>query len=208
MTSRILIGYTLQNIAFLINIYRWELILKVAGTIKNGLTITEHSNESELPLYRRRIVQVNLFVSLVTVSMYILSIMELSYFFLLFFLFQSLTINLLIITSSYFRIFRYFKAYNIGLLEKYKAIYLKDDISKIHLTIKEVRIFFSYIIIVLMVQNIYVFWSIFAYRSVEIDLEWNDRLTDILVVLLSMSYMLMNLGISQSINKSFKVQLR
>ena len=67
MTSRILIGYTLQNIAFLINIYRWELILKVAGTIKNGLTITEDSNESELPLYRRRVVQVNVFVSVGTV---------------------------------------------------------------------------------------------------------------------------------------------
>ena len=151
MTSRILIGYTLQNIAFLINIYRWELILKVAGTIKNGLTITEDSNESELPLYRRRVVQVNVFVSLGTVSMYILSIMEVSYFNLLFFLFQSLTINLLIITPSYVRIFRYFKAYNIGLLEKYKTIYLKDDISKIHMTIKEVKIFFIYIINVLIV---------------------------------------------------------
>ena len=170
MTSRILIGYTLQNIAFLINIYRWELILKVAGTIKNGLTITEHSNESELPLYRRRVVQVNVFVSLGTVSMYILSIMELSYFNLLFCLFQSLTINLLIITPSYVRIFRYFKAYNIGLLEKYKTIYLKDDISKIHMTIKEVKIFFIYIINVLIVQSIFVFWLIFATRSGEIDL--------------------------------------
>ena len=45
-TSRILIGYNLQNIALLINIYRWELILKVAGTIKNSLTVSEDANES------------------------------------------------------------------------------------------------------------------------------------------------------------------
>jgi hypothetical protein len=208
LTLRILIGYSLQNIACLVNIYRWELILKAANALKNGLTINEDSNESQIPFYRRKIAIVNIIVFLVTFSMYIVCLLDIPESELLFFLFQGLTINMLTLTLSYVRIYQYFKAYNIRLLEKYQQIYLKEDKTKILLTIQEVKFFFSYIIIVLMVQSIFMFWWIFASRSGEIDLEWNDRINDILVVLLLMSYILMNLGISRSIKKSFKVQLR
>jgi hypothetical protein len=75
-TSRILIGYNLQNIALLINIYRWELILKVAGTIKSGLTISENPNESSLPFYQRKIVLVNILVPVGSLILYILSILK------------------------------------------------------------------------------------------------------------------------------------
>ena len=169
-TSRILIGYNLQNIALLINIYRWELILKVAGTIKNGLTVSEDPNESSLPFYQRKIVLVNILAPLASLILYILSIVKNPQFKLLFFLFQGLTINLLFITFFYIRIYRYFKAYNLGLIEKYQTIYQKEDIAKIHQTIKEVKIFFTYIIIVLILQSTYIFWAIFSTRSGEIDL--------------------------------------
>ena len=183
-TSRILIGYNLQNIALLINIYRWELILKVAGTIKNGLTVSEDPNESSLPFYQSKIVLVNILAPLASLILYILSIVKNPQFKLLFFLFQGLTINLLFITFFYIRIYRYFKAYNLGLLEKYQTIYQKEDIAKIHQTIKEVKIFFTYIIIVLILQSTYIFWAIFSTRSGAIDLQWNDRINDILFVLI------------------------
>ncbi len=86
-TSRILIGYNLQNIALLINIYRWELILKVAGTIKSGLTVSENTNESSSPFYQRKIVLVNILVPFGSLILYILSILKNPEFKLLFFLF-------------------------------------------------------------------------------------------------------------------------
>ena len=74
-------------------------------------------------------------VSLGTLSIYILSILDKPEFALLFFLFQGLTINFFIIILSYIRVYRYFKAYNISLIEKYKQIYLKEDITKINMSI-------------------------------------------------------------------------
>jgi hypothetical protein len=58
---------------------------------------------------------------------------------------------MLFVTLFYIRIYRYFKAYNIGLILKYQQIYLKEDIAKIHQTIKEVKLFFCYIATVLIV---------------------------------------------------------
>ena len=78
-----------------------------------------------------------------------MSILKLEIFKLLFCLYQGLTVNLLLILLSYVRIYRYFKAYNIGLILKYQQIYLKEDIAKIHQTIKEVKLFFCYIATVL-----------------------------------------------------------
>ena len=74
-------------------------------------------------------------VSLGTLSIYILSLLDKPEFALLFFLFQGLAINFFIIILSYIRVYRYFKAYNISLIEKYKQIYLKEDITKINMSI-------------------------------------------------------------------------
>ena len=80
-------------------------------------------------------VLVSTLVSLGTLCIYIVGILDKPEFELLFFLFQGLTVNFLIIILSYIRVYRYFKAYNIGLIEKYKQIYLKEDITKINLSI-------------------------------------------------------------------------
>ena len=102
---------------------------------------------------------VNIFVSLGTLSLYIISILKLAIFKLLFCLYQGFTVNLLLVLLSYVRIYRYFKAYNIGLIEKYQSIYLKEDIIKIHQTIKEVKLFFCYIATVLIVQTGFFIWA-------------------------------------------------
>lgn len=128
-TSRILLGYNFQNIALLINIHRWELILKVSGTINNGLTITEDSNQSNLPFCKRKIVLINIFVFLGILTLYLLNFLRISQFELLFFLFQGLTVNMFLLVLFYVRIYRYFKAYNLGSLVKYQQIYQKEDVT-------------------------------------------------------------------------------
>jgi hypothetical protein len=117
--ARILFGYNFQNMALLINIHRWELILKISGTILNGLTITKHLNESDLPFSKRKIVLINIFVFLGIMGLYILNLLKIRQFELYFFLFQGLTVNFFLLILFYLRIYRYFKAYNFGLLEKY-----------------------------------------------------------------------------------------
>jgi hypothetical protein len=37
------LGFYIQKVALLANIHRWELILKVSGAIKKGLTISNDS---------------------------------------------------------------------------------------------------------------------------------------------------------------------
>jgi len=43
-TCILFIGLFLEKIALLTNIYRWELILKVSGAIKSGVTISKNSD--------------------------------------------------------------------------------------------------------------------------------------------------------------------
>jgi hypothetical protein len=49
---------------------------------------------------------------------------------------------------------------------------------------------------------------IFESSSGVINLEWRDRINDIFFITISITYLMMNFGISRSINKSFKVHLR
>ena len=129
--ARILFGYNFQNMALLINIHRWELILKVSGTIQNGLTITKHLNEIDLPFCKRKIVLINIFVFLGILTLYILNLLKIWQFELYFFLFQGLTVNIFLLIMFYLRIYRTFKSYNIGLLEKYQQVYHEEDAIKI-----------------------------------------------------------------------------
>jgi hypothetical protein len=67
-----------------------------------------------------------------------------------------------------------------------------------------VRTFFSYIIAVLVIQSTFLFRMIFESISGVI----NDRINDIFFIIALMSYVMMNFGISRSINKSFKMHVR
>jgi phosphoglycerol transferase MdoB-like AlkP superfamily enzyme len=205
--SRILLGYNFQNIALLVNIHRWELILKASGTIQNGLTISKQLNENELPFSKRKIVFINYFVFIGILTLYLLNLMKITQFELLFFLFQGLTVNIFLLILFYMRIYRYFKAFNIELLVKYKEVYHEEDATKIRQTIREVKIFFTLIIIVLTIQSNFLLWMVFS-TSGSINLTWNDRVFDIFFVLASTSFVFLILGISRSIKKSYKVQLK
>lgn len=85
-------------------------------------------------------------------------------------------------------------------------MYLKDeDIEAFRQSTREVKIFFSYICIQIIMQSIYRL-SIFI-ANVH-DWSWDDRFLDIMLILMQIANLVMNFGISMSIKRAYSAEVK
>ena len=121
----------------------------------------------------------------------------------IFFLIQGLTINMGLLLM-YYKVYLNFKSYHQNILEKYKCVFQERDIQEINRSTREVRNFFIYIGQMLIVQMIYQ-GSLVMQKHLGKTL-WILTFADVINTLLMISYILMYIGISLSIQKAFKAE--
>lgn len=92
-------------------------------------------------------------------------------------------------------------AYHKDIVNKFSKLYSTDEIERIRKTNNEIRLFFSYICINLIMQQIYLASKLFLDFDSESDLY--HRSVDIIMVLYLTAAILMNYGISISIKRAF-----
>ena len=104
----------------------------------------------------------------------------------------------------YFNVYTRFKAYHEGILFKYRLIFQEKERQEINRATKEVRTFFIYICQMLIMQIIYQ-GSLVIQREYASEL-WVLTLADVINTLLMISYILMYIGLSLSIQKAFSAE--
>ena len=99
-----------------------------------------------------------------------------------------------------------FYSYHANILAKYNRIFSEQEKAQINHTTSEMKIFFLYIQQMLVIQSIYLLAQV-GKASFKGQL-WMERLFDIVNSTVMVSYILMYIGVSQSINRAFKAQYR
>ena len=99
-----------------------------------------------------------------------------------------------------------FYSYHANILAKYDKIFSEQEKAQINHTTSEVRGFFLYIQQMLVIQSIYLLAQVgkVTFKGQQ----WMERVFDIVNSILMISYILMYIGVSQSINRAFKAQYR
>ena len=99
-----------------------------------------------------------------------------------------------------------FYSYHANILAKFDKIFSVQEKAQINHTTSEVKKFFLYIQQMLVIQSIYLLAQVgkVTYKNQQ----WMERLFDIVNSILMISYILMYIGVSQSINRAFKAQYR
>lgn len=92
-------------------------------------------------------------------------------------------------------------AYHKDIVKKFSKLYSTVEIEKIRKINNEIRLFFSYICINLIMQQIYLASKLFLDFDNESDLY--HRSDDIIMVFQLTTAILMNYGISSSIKRAF-----
>lgn len=135
--------------------------------------------------------------------MTIIFISETALFEVIFLIVQGLIINLGLLLK-YLNVYNRFKAYHEGILFKYRLIFQEKERQEINKSTNEVRNFFIYIGQMLIVQIIYQGSLVmeFHYASQL----WVHTFADVIVILLMISYILLYIGYSLSIQKAFKAE--
>jgi hypothetical protein len=112
----------------------------------------------------------------------------------------------LVLTIMYIVTFRQFCKYHAEILSKYDKVFSEMDKAQINNTTREVKTFFFNIQQMLIIQSTYLIAQVMKVNYPgEI---WMERIFDIVNSTLMISYILMYVGISQSINRAFKAQYR
>ena len=106
---------------------------------------------------------------------------------------------------SYYKIYHAFLSYHSDILEEFKKAFTRKEVRLVRHSNKEVRLFFSYIMIMLLFQSIYLASS--SINSLTTDV-WGDRIHNIMQMILNISYIFLYYGISKSINKSSEANRR
>ena len=99
-----------------------------------------------------------------------------------------------------------FFSYHYNILEKYDRIFSEQEKAQINQTTSEVKGFFLYIQQMLIIQSVYLL-ALLGKAKFK-GQPWMERLFDIVNSILMISYILMYIGVSQSINRAFKAQYR
>jgi hypothetical protein len=94
--------------------------------------------------------------------------------------------------------------YHAFILDKFSSIYSAEEILRIHKTTNEIRLFFYYICVNLMMQLIYLASK--AYGDFDHGTDDYKRYNDIIKIGLLIASILMNYGISSSIKRAFNAQ--
>lgn len=108
------------------------------------------------------------------------------------------------IVFGYIYIFIRMSAYHKGILEKFSRLYSSEEISRIQKTTNEIRLFFSYICVNLMMQQLYLVSKWFVEYDEQSD--YSKRSVDIIKIFLLTTSIFMNYGISRSIKRAFSAQ--
>ena len=105
---------------------------------------------------------------------------------------------------GYIYIYKRMRDYHAFILDKFSSIYSAEEILRIHKTTNEIRLFFYYICVNLMMQLIYLASK--AYGDFDHGSDDYKRYNDIIKIGLLIASILMNYGISSSIKRAFNAQ--
>lgn len=121
-----------------------------------------------------------------------------------FFIVQGAIINVTLLIM-YRAVYAQFFNYHADILDKYSNIFSDYEKQNINNTTQEVYTFFMYICQMLVIQSVYLFAQ--AVKNVTKS-NVIETMFDIINTALMISYILMYIGVSQSINRAFKAQYR
>lgn len=118
-------------------------------------------------------------------------------------IYQGILVNPMLI-AGYLVVLTRFRAYHANILSRFNAVMNEQEKAAIHKTTRDVQTFFLYIIQMLFWQSMYLVVMEIKYLcGAEI---WAQRLFDIVNTILMISYILMYVGFSHSIRKTFDAQ--
>ena len=106
---------------------------------------------------------------------------------------------------AYANIYKRLKAYHDQAIQRFSSVYSYHDIEKMHQSTREVLTYFSYIVFMLLMQSGYLLNKVFVLSFEDSKSEKiTTRLQDILIILMQISHIMMNVGVSLSIQKAYK----
>ena len=181
---RILVGYLCQNLAFLVNIERWLVILQQGQ--------------------KRAFIATIFILILNALILSTLWLAEWKYFEWLMALAQgSINIGL---SLKYELVLTKIINYHQKMLDRFEKLYEETEKTEIKSSTYEARTFFTYIQQQLLIQTIYLF--ALSFKSHFKQVLWFETVFDIINTLLLISYIWMYIGITASITRAYKAHCK
>lgn len=124
-----------------------------------------------------------------------------------FFIYQGAIIDPLFI-FAYVNLYLRLSHFHAQTIHRFRSVYSPEDIKKIHASTREARNFFFFIVLMLFLQTGHLFVKPFAQYYRDTDELLTERVNDVSIILLQVSHIIMNIGVSLSIKKAFVAQVK
>ena len=124
-----------------------------------------------------------------------------------FFIYQGVLIDPLFI-FAYVNLYLRLSFFHAQTIHRFRSVYSPEEINKIHASTREARNFFFFIVLMLILQTGHLFVKPFAQFYRDYDTLLTDRVNDVSIILLQVSHIMMNIGVSLSIKKAFVAQVK